>query len=436
MRHLAFALLGLLPAALGASEVVPAAPRSAPLLLTNAEVHTVSGAILADHDVLVGVDGRIAAIGQDLATPAGAEVVDLTGQQLAPAFIALSTTLGLVEIEAARATVDHTELGDLTPEAAAHIAFNPDSELLPTIRRTGIAIVQSTPTGGRRGGLVKGRPAVLRLDGWTKEDAALRLTWGQYVRWPAAGVRTGWWAPPEAEQREAMARERDALERFFDQASTYHAARNANPGLAVDVRLEAMRPVVSGAEPIFVRADDYRQISEALAFTQRRGLRLVVVGGEEAPAVAARLVERKVPVVVSVHEVSNRDDDGFDDPYTLPARLRAAGVDVAITKIGAYWDARNVPFTAGHAVGSGLSRADALRAITLTPAEILGVADRVGSIEVGKEATLVAGRGDFLDPLRQDITLLLINGRVVDRDTRQERLERKYAERIGRAVQP
>lgn len=415
-----------------ATDLVPAAPRSRPLLLRGAEVHTVSGPVLPATDVLIGVDGTISAIGTNLEA-GDAEVIDLGGQMLLPAFIAPQTTLGLVEIDAVRASVDTTEIGPNTPEVEAHVAFNPDSELLPTVRRHGIGIIQSTPSAGFGGGLFKGRSAVLRLDGWTKEDAALTLTFGQQLRWPAAAVRSGGFGPPEEEQRKRMTEERALLERTVDEARAYDRRRDADPGSAIDVRLEGLRAVVSGDEPVFVLADDRRQIGEAVDFAARHGLDIVIVGGAEADAHAATLAERGIPVVLRpVHSLPYRPDAAYDDPYTLPARLVEAGVTIAFAKPGGSWDVRNVPFQAGHAVGFGLSRDAAYRALTLDAAKILGVDDKVGSIEVGKEATLVAGRGDLLDPLRHEVTALLVGGRVVDLDSRQERLYRKYDERLRR----
>lgn len=426
-------LLALVPTVAVATDIVPAAPRDRPLLLRGAEVHTISAGVLANHDVLIGVDGRIEAIGAGLDAPADAEVIDLAGQMVMPGFIALQTTLGITEISAVRASVDTTEIGDVTPEAAAHLAWNPDSEIIPTVRRVGIAVAQVAPTAGFGGGLFKGSTAVLRLDGWTKEDAALRLSWGQQLRWPASAVRQRWNAPPEEEQKKRMKQEREKLELTLDAAFAYHHSRTQEESFPVDVSLEALRPIVAGEQPLFILADDSRQIAEALELTARRGLKMVLVGGAEAEVHASTLAARGIPVVLgAVHGLPYRDDHAYDAPYTLPARLAAAGVSFGFSKVGASWDARNVPFQAGHAIGFGLDRDTALRALTLDAAKILGVDDKLGSIEVGKEATLVVGHGDFLDPLRHHVTMLLISGRSVDLDSRHERLYRKYDERLKR----
>ncbi len=416
-----------------AHDQAPAPAQRGPVLLRGGELHTVSGGVLAGHDLLFD-GGRIVAIGRALEPPAGARVIELAGARVYPGLIALQTTLGLVEISAARATVDTTESGDSTPEVAAHVAWNPDSELLPTVRAHGITTVQSTPTSERARGLFAGRSFVVHLDGWNKEDAGLRLAWGQQLRFPAAGVRSGWGAPPAKEQKERAAQERLALERELDQAEAYLQARGGEPeGGAgqVDLRRAALAPIVTGEEPLFVLADDGREIGQALDFAERRGLSIVIVGGAEADLHAERLAARQVPVVLgNTHRLPFRADSDWDAPYTLAARLHAAGVRIAFAMPGASWDVRNLPFQAGHAIAYGLPAEAALAALTLVPAEIAGVAHRMGSLEVGKEATLVVSRGDLLDPLTQRVTHLFITGREIDLDHRHKRLERKYRQRL------
>ena len=423
---LGFVLGAGFAAAAAAHDVAPARPAAQPILLRGGDLHTVSGGVLARTDLLV-VDGRIAAIGEGLTAPTGAKVVDVSGQRVYPGLVALQSTLGLVEIGAVRATVDSAEIGDVTPEAAAHVAWNPDSELLPTVRANGVAVVQATPGGGD--GKLAGRSFVVRLDGWTKEDAGLRATWGQQLRWPSA--RRGGDDDDEESERAPRPDRLAELERAFDLALAYDRARTAESDSTVDVRWEALRPVVTGSEPLFVVAEEAREIAAALDFAERRALRMVLVGGAEAGEVAERLAARRVPVVLGpTHRLPRRIDAPYDDPYTLAARLVAKGVEIAFSLPGASWDTRNLPFQAGTAIAFGLAPEAALRALTLAPAEIAGVADRLGSLEVGKEATLVVSAGDLLDPLTQKITHLLIRGREVTLDNRHRRLFEKYDQRL------
>ena len=419
------AILAFAARAAFAHDLAPAPP-AGPILLRGGDLYTVSSGVLAGHDLLV-VDGRIAAIGAGLAAPEGATVVDVAGQRVYPGLVALQTTLGLVEIGAVRATVDSAEIGEIAPEVAAHVAWNPDSELLPTVRANGVAVVQATPGGNDS--LLAGRSFVVRLDGWTREDAGVRATWGQQLRWPRA--RRAADDDDEGPSRGAGEDRIAVLERAFDRAAAYDRARAADAKTAVDVRWEALRPVVAGREPLFVVAEGAAEIGAALEFTARRGLRMVLVGGAEAGEHAARLAERRIPVVLgTTHRLPFRADAAYDDPYTLASRLVAAGVEVAFAMPGASWDVRNLAFQAGTAIAFGLAPDAALRALTLAPAGIAGVADRLGSLEVGKEATIVVSTGDLLDPLTQKVTHLLIQGREVNLDNRHRRLYEKYRRRL------
>lgn len=418
--------------ALPAHDQVPASVQKEPILLRNGILHTASRGVLANQDLLL-VAGKIAALGRNLEAPPGTREIDLAGAHVYPGLIALQTTLGLVEIEAVRATVDTVEIGSSTPEAEAHVAYNPDSEILPTVRAHGIAVAQVAPGLGRSsGGRFGGSTFVTRLDGWTKEDSGYRLRWGQQLRWPAAGVRTSFFAPPAEQQRKAAREDREALERELAAAREYLASRKGGYPGAIDLRWEALRGVLEKGEPLFVVAEDAREIGDALDFAERWSVRVVIVGGAEADRHSGRLRELDVPVVIGeTHRVPLRDDSAWDAPYSLPRRLHDAGVRIALAMPGKFWDVRNLPFQAGQAVAFGLDPEVALRSVTLEPARILGLEDRLGSLDVGKDATLVVSRGNLLDPLTQRVTHLFLDGREVDLDHRHKRLERKYRERIG-----
>ncbi|RMG43670.1 MAG: amidohydrolase [Acidobacteria bacterium] len=419
----ALAVLALAAVPAAGHDIAPAPPQDHPILLRGGDLHTVSHGVLEHTDLLFD-RGRIVAIGRGLEAPEGAEVIDIAGRQVYPGLIALDTTLGLSEIGAVRATNDTSEVGELTPEVRAAIAYNPDSELIPTVRVHGIAVAQVAP----RGGLISGRSFVVELDGWTREDAGLLDPGGLFVNWPGPRLRTGPGAPPLEEQRK---RQRETLSRLhdaFETARAYDAARDAGEEQPVDVRWESMRPYVRGERPVFVRANDVRQIEQALDLAEEFGLQIVIVGGREADAVAERLRERNVPVVTgSTAALPAHRDDPYDQAFELPARLARAGVRFAIAHLSAApWDQRNLPLQAGLAAAYGLPREQALRAITLSPAEILGLADRLGSLDPGKDATLVVSEGDLLDHLGRRVTLLFIEGRKIDLDNRHERLRRKY----------
>ena len=422
---------GLLAAGPGlANDYVPAPPQDHPVLLKGGDLYTVSGGVLPATDLLFA-NGKITAIGENLAPPEGAEVIDVTGQRVYPGLIAMVSTLGLTEVGAVRATDDEAEIGEVTPEVVTHVAWNPDSELIPTVRNHGITTAQIVPLGS----MIRGRSFVTHLDGWTKEDAGLVMEEGLWLSWPRAAVSTAWWvsASPE-DQKKQMKENRDRLEEAFDMAEAYRRERAADPDRPKDIRWEAMLPVLSGEKPLYVEADDYRQIAEAVAFAEKRNLRLVLVGAKDAHMLADFLAEHDVPVVIgTVQDLPMRQGDGYDQAFRTPAILHEAGVRFAITEAGS-WNGRNLPFQAGQAIAFGLPEEAALRSMTLTPAEILGIADRQGSLEAGKDATLFVSKGDVTDSLTQDVTHVWIEGRAIDLDDKQKELYRKYGEKVRRTA--
>ncbi len=446
-----FALgLALAVAPAAAHNSVPGEPQARPVLLRGGDLHTVAQGVLEATDLLFA-DGKIVAIGKGLTAPPEAEVIDVAGKRVYPGLIALSTTLGLTEIEAVRATRDLDEAGSVNPEVMAYVAYNPDSEILPTVRSEGITTAQVAPQGD----LLRGRSAVLHLDGWTREDAGVKPVDGLFLSWPRAAVIDAWWIEetPE-EQRKQMAEQRAELRDTFEQARAYATARDADATerlregareqrpvaepqaerQALDLRWEAMRPLWSEDMPLYVRADDYRQILEAAQLAADFDLRMVLVGGAEAWKVADLLARRDIPVVVdSTSALPYRAEEDYDLPGRLPKLLHDAGVEVAIALLDTGWAARNLAIEgAGRAVAFELPYEAALRAVTLVPAEILRIDDRQGSLEVGKDATLFVSEGDVLDTLGHRVTHMWIEGRTVDLDNRQKELYRKYRTKIER----
>jgi imidazolonepropionase-like amidohydrolase len=407
---------------------VPGAPQARPVLLRGGDLHTVSRGVLPRTDLLFD-GGKITAIGTGLAAPQNAEVVDVAGRRVYPGLIAPATTLGLIEIGAVRATSDTAEVGGITPEAAAHTAYNPDSEVLPTVRNHGITTTQVLPAGS----LLRGRSFVTHLDGWTKEDAGVRQTYGLAVSWPAPPRRSPFGGGQrrsredlEKERRESIAR----LERAFEDARAYLANRAADPPVPSDVRFEALRPVLEGQEPVFLEVDTYGGIREALAFAEKQELRVVLVGAADAWRMAAELGERGIPVILNgALGVPRRDDDAYDTAFRAPAVLHEAGVKFAIGDTGEWWGVRNLALHGAQAVAFGLPPDAALRALTLSTAEILGIDAEQGSLDVGKSATLFVSEGDVLDSLTRKVTHEWIEGRKVDLDDRHKELYRKYRQK-------
>ena len=370
------------------------------LLLKNAVVHTVAGSTLSPGEVLVA-DGKIVGVGKTVSAPRATEV-DLKGRHLYPGLIALDTVLGLTEIEAVRATQDTTEVGDYTPEVESWIAINPDSELIPVTRANGIAYFEPVPEGG----IVSGQSALLAMDGWTYEQMTIKKPLALHVFWPPMELNTtpkerapdpAKWKSLEDQAKARRARLK-GLDDFFEDAKAYNKAREAAargqaPAPEKIPAWEAMLPYVRGELPIVIHADELRQIRSAVAWAGTNHFKIILAGGRDAAMVAGLLATNKIPVIFEhVFTLPARDTDAYDVQFSAPEVLRQAGVKVVFSVgPGSFIapNARNLPYAAAQAVAFGLPEAEALKGITLYPAQLMGVADRLGSIEPGQGSDAV-----------------------------------------------
>lgn len=403
------------------------------MLLRGATVHTVSGATLSPGDVLMQ-DGKITAVGQSLPTT-DARVIELTGQQLYPGLIALDTTLGLIEIDEVRATADASEVGEYSPDVQSWIAVNPDSELLPVARGGGITYFEPVP----RGGVVSGQSALMRLDGWTTEQMTIKKPLALHLIWPPQQLVTtpkakfadpSKWKSLEEQDQERRNKWRELTE-FFDEAHAYAQAREAaTNGVPPPEKIpawEAMLPYIHGERPLTVHADELRQIKSAVAWAVTNHFQIILAGGRDAWLAAELLATNHIPVIYEhAQAMPARDTDSYAAQFRAPEILRAAGVTVAFG--GGSTLVKNLPYAAAQAVAFGLPADAAVKALTLNPALIAGVADRLGSIEVGKEATLIVTDGDLLD-IRSHVQRMWIAGQPINLDSRHTRLYEKYRNR-------
>jgi imidazolonepropionase-like amidohydrolase len=430
-------LTGAWWAAAHASDEVPPPAQKAPLVISGATIHTVGGPVVANGRMLVE-RGRITAIagpGEALNVPAGAQTVDLAGRHVYPGFVAANTALGLVEIVSVRATVDTTETGPLNPNARALVAINPDSELLPVTRANGVLAALSVP-GAAPGGGIAGTSALVQMDGWTWEEMALAPALGLHVMLPTLRHNPALFRGPTEPLRDELRRFTEQRLRQIDDAfaaaAAYVKARAADPATPVDARLEGLAAAVQGRQPVFVHADELAQIRHALALAERHALKLVIVGGLDAWRMADVLRERQVPVVIAgVHRLPLRREDDVDGPFRLAARLAEAGVRFCIARPGGVGNAaneRNLAYEAATAAAHGLPRDEALKAITLYAAQILGVEDRLGSLQPGRLASFIVTDGDPLETPTK-IERVFVQGREVDAGNRQLRLAEKYRQR-------
>ncbi|MBI5771094.1 MAG: amidohydrolase family protein [Verrucomicrobia bacterium] len=415
-----------------ASDNVPAVRPAKPLLLRGATVHTVTGADLPATDLLVR-DSKIAAIGSKLAAPRDAQVVDVTGKHLYPGLISAYTGMGLTETSSVRGTVDLAEAGTLNPNARAQPALNPDSEHIPVSRANGILTALSVPLSA---GLIAGTSTLIRMDGWTWEDLTIRPAVALHVYWPSMNVNRDPNAARAATEQERTINEniRRLRDAFVTARAYVKSKEGAGKPVDLDSRWEAMIPVLRGDLPVFVHADERKQIEAAVAWAKAEKLKITLVGGIEAWKVADLLKANDIPVIVSpVLTLPLRREDPYDATYANPGKLPAAGVRFCIANDGSSAEMgpmadRNLPYQAGKAAAYGLPPAEALKSITIYPAQLLGVASELGSLEVGKRATLIVTDGDPIEiPTR--IEQAYIDGARIDLSSRHTRLYEKYKQK-------
>lgn len=426
----------MLAAALVTAAATLAAAQNAPggaavTVIRNATIVTVTGPRIEGGTVIIRGD-RIEAVGRDLPVPAGATVIDATGLSVYPGLIDSGTQLGLSEIGSVPGGNDTRELGDFNPHNVALTAINPHSEIIPTVRVNGI----TSAITGADGGLVSGWAALIDLAGWTPTEMAVAPQAGLVVTWPRTfgGGRFGGGGGGGGGQggAEQVDRQVARLMEQFHAAQTYREARDrvaAAGGQPArrDLVLEGMLPALEGRAPVIFEASTEAQIRGALALADSFRLKPVIRGGTEAWRVAELLASRQVPVVVGPTTSAPGDTDPYDMIYANPGVLARAGVMIAF-RTNAAADSRNLPFNAALAVAYGLDPDEALRALTINPATIWGVADRLGSIEPGKIANLIVTTGDPLD-VRTGIRHVFIRGRLTPMDDRHTRLYQQFRRR-------
>ena len=418
--------LSLLIATASRAQIVPAPPQPGPIAIAGATAHIGDGTVVEDA-VVAFANGLITYAGPRGGAPdlGGYTVVEAAGKDVYPGFIAMDTKLGIIEVDAVRATNDTREVGYFNPNARALIAFNSDSEILPTVRNLGVLIAEVSPDGG---GLA-GQSSAMYLDGWNWDQSAVGADVGMHLHWPAAYRAIGWWAEPGGiKKNDDYPEEVERLEAYFTEAEAFQSERAG--GQAVDnPRFRSMARLFDGDQKLFVHATYPREIEDAVLFAERYGLDVVLVDARDAYLVKDFLYEKQVPVVCGpVHALPERSDDLVSQPFETPAELHAAGIPIAFSLSGA-WEQRRVPYHAGHAVGFGLDYEEAVRGLTLGPATMLGIEDKVGSLAAGKHATLFVSEGDALDMRTAIVERAYIQGRAIDLSSRQTKLADKYREK-------
>jgi len=411
----------------------PSRPQDHPIALVGGTIHTVSGSVIEKGTVLFD-KGKITAIGTTINLPADAEKIDVSGRHIYPGMVDARTHLGLVEIGAVRATRDLSEVGSMNPNVRAEVAFNPETELLPVTRVNGVTTVLTMPEGGT----ISGSAAAMSLDGWTWEELTLKTPVGMVVNWPQMTINHAWWEQrSEDDQKKSRDKALADLRAAFKDARSYVKAKHAEGGTAVpyhnaDLRWEALAGVIDGKIPVLVGADEIQQIESAVAWADQENVKLIIYGGYDAWRATELLKARDIPVVVNpVLRTPWRPWEEYDDPATLPKKLHDAGIRFCIAAEGDASNERNLPYNAAMAASYGLPKDEALKSVTLYPAQILGIADRVGSLEVGKDATLFVTNGDPLE-ITSNVSMEFIQGKNITLQTRHTRLYDKYKEKYER----
>jgi imidazolonepropionase-like amidohydrolase len=406
-------------------------------ILKGGTIHTISGPVIENGSVLVR-DGKIVAVGKNFTTPAGYEVIDIHGQQVYPGMIDAASMLGL-DSTARELGSDAEEIGLLNPQLRAATAVNPASEHIPASRANGVTSVIEMPDGE----LISGQMSLIHLDGSANDKMAVVPSAAIHLRFPALVIHPvrphedddsddDPAPPPPVPYEEAKAdydRRMVALLAFFDEARAYRQAKLAKPaGVPTDLKLEAMIPVLEGRTPLFVTAVREREIREAIEFADAQKIRIILADAYEAYKVIPLLQAHKIPVVLGPTFTLPLDpDDAYDRSFTTPGELLKAGVPFAIASFSAR-QSRNLPFQAAAAVPFGLPQEEAYRAVSLSAAQIFGVANLLGAIEEGKIADLIVSDGDPLEATTK-VTKVFIGGKPVSLDTRQKQLYEKYSNR-------
>lgn len=420
--------VGLAAALLWAAAALAAAEDAAPLLIRNAVIHPVTSGEITGS--LLVKDGLIAEIGDKLQVPKGAKVLDAKGAHLYPGMIDSATMMGLTEISSIRETQDASELGDFNPQLRTIVAINPGSEHIPVARANGITSVITIPSGS----VIGGQTALIHMDGWTWEDMAILKSAAMHLIFPVmsggGGRRGGGGASSAFSETQRRYEERkQKLAQFFEEARRYQKAKAAKmAGFKTDLKFEAMLPVLDRKLPLMVVAVRERAIKDAIAFSDKEHVRIVLAQVREPGSTIPDLKAKNIPVILpETFALPLEEDDPYDSAFTLASDLFKGGVLFAFGTFDSSF-VRNLPYQAANAAAFGLPQQEALKAVTINAARIWGVEDKIGSIEKGKWADFILTDGDPLET-RTQIKQMFIRGREVNLENRHTRLYQRYMNR-------
>lgn len=404
-------------------------PQSEPIALQGATIHTVTNGVI-ENGTIVFENGVITAVGTDVTIPSGARVVDVSGKHIYPGLIDLYSTVGISEIGAVDMSNDVREVGDFNPNIRAEVGVNAESRHIGTSRSAGVLTALTTPEGG----LISGMSSAMALEGWTWEEMSLEGAAALNVNWPNPNPRRrgfgGFRGFGNQGERPSYTERVQQLKDFFAEARAYRDAVAAGEQVRTDSRYDAMIPALNGDIPVVVAANGVAQINDAITWATAEGLRLVIRGGDDAVHVADRLAALQIPVILtSTMDAPGRDYEGYDTAYHRAAALYEAGVKFAISGGSGALYTERLGYEAGVAVAFGLPEEEAIKAVTINAAQVMGLDDRLGSLEPGKQATLLITTGTPID-MTSDIEQAYIQGRELDMNDIQKFFFEKYMKKI------
>jgi len=414
--------------------VYPAPKQTGSTVIVNAIVHVGNGEVIENASIVI-TDGKIAAVGKNVSIPANATTVDAKGKHVYPGLILPISNLGLVDIGSVRATTDVREIGELNPNVRSIVAYNTDSKVINTLRSNGILLANIVPQGG----LISGSSSVVQLDAWNWEDAAYKTDAGIHFNMPSLMPRRQGFGgfgggggpnqPPSDPVKEGLDKV-DELKSFFHEAKAYAAVPEHQQ---TNLKLAAVKGLFDKSQKLYIHANTVKQMLVALDFVKEFGFDVVIVGGSDSWQIADLLKQNNVSVILGqAHQLPTMEDDDIDQPFKTAAALQKAGVVFSFMDDDGQTRGRNLAFNAGTAAAYGLTKEQALQAITLNAAKILGVADKTGSIEVGKDANVVISEGDILDMRTSIVTDAFIQGRKINLMDKHKLLYERYQHKYER----
>jgi hypothetical protein len=405
----------------------PAMQQKLPIIIKGGTAHVGNNTVIQNAEVRI-TNGKIEYVGvsvTDVSKATNVEIINAEGKHIYPSLIALNTALGLNEVEAVNATLDNSEVGDFIPHVRSIVAYNTDSELIPVTRSNGILLAQIAPQGGS----VCGTSSVVQLDAWNWEDAAYKTDEGIFMNFPSSYSGNDRWAGDAVMQKEEKYKEQfEKIEKFLKDAQAYSQQTTVSP---INLKLAAMKGLFDGSKRAYIRTNFAKDIIASVQLLNKYGIKkITIVGGYESPLVTDFLKTNNVSVVLNQSfSMPARMDDDIDAPFKAAGLLQKAGIlfTMAYTpEDAAVMNIRNLPFAMGMACGFGLEKELGVAALTLNAAKILGIDAKTGSLEVGKDANIVISNGDILDMRGNQITHAFVQGRVIDLDDKQKRLNKKF----------